>query len=230
MSAGTLFIVATPIGNLQDITLRAIYQLKSSEYIVCEDTRVTAKLLREIDAGKNKYLISYFEGNEDKRIPNIINLLKNGKDIVLVSDSGTPTISDPGFRLVRAARYENIDVKTIPGPSAAIAGLSISGLPTDKFVFLGFPPLKEGHRKKIFQNLKKSLSFVESTVIIYESPHKILKTLMNLKEVFGDIDIVVERELTKIYEEVRRKKLSELITEYGKNKPKGEMIVLFSLK
>lgn len=230
MHNGTLFIVATPIGNLQDITLRAITLLKETEYIACEDTRKAHVLLRSIGAEKNKFLISYFEGREDERIPNIINLLKNGKDVALISDAGTPGISDPGFRVVRSALKEGIAVRTVPGPSAGVSGLAISGLPTDKFVFLGFPPQKEGNRKKLFTNLEEALKIIEATVIIYESPHKILKTLKNLEEIFGDIEIVIERELTKIHEEVLRAKISEFREKYSRNKVKGELLILFSLK
>jgi|SRR3990167_7150519 len=227
---GTLYIVATPIGNLQDITLRAIKLLKETEYIACEDTRTANILLKSIGAEKNKFLISYFEGNEDARIPKIINLLKNGKDVALITDAGTPGISDPGFRVVRSALNEGIAVRTLPGPSAGISGIVISGLPTDKFIFLGFPPQKEANRKRLFTSLKEVLKIIEATVIIYESPHKILRTLKNLEEIFGNIEIVIERELTKIHEEVVRAKISEFIEKLNKNKIKGELIILFSLK
>ncbi|KKP94879.1 MAG: Ribosomal RNA small subunit methyltransferase I [Candidatus Levybacteria bacterium GW2011_GWA2_36_13] len=227
---GTLYIVATPIGNLQDITLRAIRLLKETEYITCEDTRKAHILLKSIGAEKNKFLISYFEGKEDERIPKIINLLKNGKDVALISDAGTPGISDPGFRVVRSALNEGIAVRTLPGPSAGISGLVISGLPTDKFIFLGFPPQKGGNRKRLFTNLKEVLKIIETTVIIYESPHKILRTLKNLEEIFGDIEVVIERELTKIHEEVVRAKISEFLDKYSRNKVKGELMILFSLK
>ena len=227
---GTLYIVATPIGNLQDITLRAIRLLKETEKITCEDTRKAHILLKSIGAEKNKFLISYFEGKEDERIPKIINLLKNGKDVALISDAGTPGISDPGFRVVRSALNEGIAVRTLPGPSAGISGLVISGLPTDKFIFLGFPPQKGGNRKRLFTNLKEVLKIIETTVIIYESPHKILRTLKNLEEIFGDIEVVIERELTKIHEEVVRAKISEFLDKYSRNKVKGELMILFSLK
>ena len=227
---GTLYIVATPIGNLQDITLRAIKLLKETEYIACEDTRTANILLKSIGAEKNKFLISYFEGNEDARIPKIINLLKNGKDVALITDAGTPGISDPGFRVVRSALNEGIAVRTLPGPSAGISGIVISGLPTDKFIFLGFPPQKEANRKRLFTSLKEVIKIIEETEIIYESPHKILRTLKNLEEIFGNIEIVIERELTKIHEEVVRAKISEFIEKLNKNKIKGELIILFSLK
>ncbi|HBB76111.1 MAG: Ribosomal RNA small subunit methyltransferase I [Candidatus Levybacteria bacterium GW2011_GWC1_40_19] len=227
---GILFIVATPIGNLQDITLRAIEVLKREEYIACEDTRMAARLLRHIGIRGDKMLVSYFEHNEEKRIPNIINVLKNGKNVALISDAGTPGISDPGFRLIRAVLREGIRVEAIPGPSALTTALVASGLPTDKFLFLGFLPLKEGNRIRLLQNLKKGLKLIESTVIIYESPHKIVKNLKSIMDVFGDIEITVARELTKIYEEVRTENVSVFITKYSENKPKGELVVLFTIK
>ena len=230
MNLGTLFIVSTPIGNLQDITLRAIETLKREEYIACEDTRVASKLLRHIGADHNKLLMSYFEHNEDKRIPNILNLLKNGKNVALISDSGTPGISDPGFRVVREAVKEGIRVEPIPGPSAVLSALVSSGLPTDKFLFLGFLPQKEGNRLKILNNLKKSLDLIESTVIIYESPYKIVTNLKNIMEVFGNIKITVAREMTKVYEEKEEGEIDYFIDKYEEKKPKGELTILFSIK
>ncbi len=230
MHAGTLYIVSTPIGNLQDITLRAVDILKKEEYIACEDTRVTSRLLKHIGASHNKFLISYYEQNEGKRIPNILNLLRNGKNVALVSDSGTPAVSDPGFRIIREAIKDGIKVETIPGPSAVLASLVSSGLPTDKFLFLGFLPLKEGNRIKLLKNLKKSLGFIEVTVVIYESPYKLLRSLKNIMDIFGDIEIVIARELTKVYEEKESGSISYFIDKYlGKN-PKGEFVLLFSLK
>jgi len=224
---GNLYIVATPIGNLQDITLRAVEILKNVDTIVCEDTRKTGILLKSLNI-ENKHLISYYEQNELKRIPEIVNALKNGLNIALVSDAGTPTISDPGFKLVRECVKENIKVESIPGASAAISSLVSSGLPTDKFIFVGYPPKKEGHRKKFFENIFKSIKILKSTVIIYEAPHKILRTLEEMKEVFGDIEIVVARELTKIHEEIRREKISDSIAHFKKNNPKGEFVILLN--
>ena len=227
---GTLFIVSTPIGNLQDITLRAIETLKETEYIACEDTRVASKLLKHIGASDSKFLISYYEQNEGKRIPNILNILRNGKNVALVSDSGTPAVSDPGFRIIREATTEGIRVEAIPGPSAVLASLVSSGLPTDKFLFLGFLPLKEGNRIKLFKNLKKSLGFIETTVVIYESPYKLLRSLKNVMDIFGNIEVVIARELTKIYEEKESGNISYFIDKYSKKNPKGEFVLLFSLK
>ncbi len=226
---GILYIVATPIGNLQDITQRAIKTLQSVDVIACEDTRKTGILLSQvipIESPKPR-LISYYEQNELQRIPEIIAALKDGLNIALVSDAGTPTISDPGFKLVREAIKEGIKVESIPGPSSVITALTVSGLPTDKFLFVGYPPRKPGHREKMFQDLKK-LS-VKTTIILFEAPHKILRTLEELKNVFGDIDIVLCRELTKIHEEIRREKLSSAIDHFSKIVPKGEFVVVFNL-
>lgn len=237
-STGTLYIVATPLGNLQDISLRALELLKNAEYIACEDTRRAGSLLKaitefvepseELNTPK-PMLISYYEQNEFQRIPNILNLLINGKDVVLISDAGTPTISDPGFRLVRECIVQNIPVVSVPGPSAPITALAASGLPTDKFLFLGYPPHKPGHRKALFENIKKVSELISQTVILFEAPHKLIKTLEELQEVLGDIDIVVERELTKIHEEIRREKISQSIEHFKKQAPKGEFVILFHL-
>jgi len=227
-----LYVVATPIGNLDDITFRALNTLFSVDLILCEDTRKTFSLLKHFQKDEQKIpeLVSYFEENELKRIPEAIFQLKLGKEIALVTNSGMPTISDPGFKLVRECKKENIRVVSIPGPSSPIAALSISGLPTDKFLFLGFLPNKQSHRIKIFENVKKSFESVSSTVIFFESPFRLVKTLSDLKEVFGDIEIVLCRELTKVYEEVKKEKISKLIKDYSLKDPKGEFVVLFSLK
>jgi len=228
---GTLRIVATPIGNLQDITLRAIDIIKKTEYIACEDTRKTTILLKSLSEKfgslGDKFMFSLYEENEVKRIPDVLNLLENNQDVALISDAGTPLISDPGFKLVRECLNRGITVETIPGPSSVISALVVSGLPTDKFTFVGFLPKKPGHREKFLQNLKSSQSLVKTTIILFESPFRLIKTLEEIEKVFGDIEVVVARELTKIYQEVRRQKLSELIKHYQKQKPKGEIIVLF---
>jgi len=231
---GNLYIVATPIGNLQDITLRAIDTLKKADFIACEDTRKTGMLLKMLEipsmglAGSR--LISYYEQNEFKRIPQIINSIKSGSSIALVSDAGTPTISDPGFKLVRECIKEGIKVESIPGPSAVVSSLVSSGLPTDKFIFMGYPPKKQGHRMKFFRNISSIAQIIEPTVILFESPHRLIGTLRELEEVFGDIGIVVCRELTKIYEEIRREKISESISHFEKTNPKGEFVILLNKK
>lgn len=230
MHKGILYIVATPIGNLQDITLRAISILKSVNYIACEDTRKTGFLLKSIGSEQKPMLISYYEQNELIRIPNIINILKNGQDVALVSDSGTPTISDPGFKLVRECLNEGINVISVPGPSAVVSALVSSGLPTDKFTFLGFLPKKEGHRLKLLQKLKEANKDLESTVIIYEAPHRLVKSLSSIQEAFGNIQIVLMRELTKIHEERISDSIDNLIEKYSGKNPKGEFVILFNLK
>lgn len=227
-----LFIVATPIGNLQDISLRAIEVLDSVDFILCEDTRKTAILLRSIakrfpEFKNQAKLVSYYEENELKRIPEVIDLLKKDFNFALVSDAGTPTISDPGFKLVREAIKEKIKVESIPGASSVITALTISGLPTDKFMFIGFLPKKPGHREKLLKNVKTAVQTVEQTVIFFESPFRIVKTLEELQGIFGDMDIVTARELTKIYEEIRREKISEALLHFNKSNPRGEFVVLF---
>lgn len=228
---GILYIVATPIGNMQDITLRAIKVLQSVDVIACEDTRKTGILLSQIlPVGANRpKLVSYYEQNELQRIPEVVAALKDDLKIALVSDAGTPTVSDPGFKLVRECIGEGIKVESIPGASSVIAALTVSGLPTDKFLFLGYPPRKPGHRKTLFENVKETLKLVKSTIIFFEAPHKIIHTLEALKETFGDVDIVICRELTKTYEEVRREKISTSIEHFTKTIPKGEFVILLNL-
>ncbi|MBI2621692.1 MAG: 16S rRNA (cytidine(1402)-2'-O)-methyltransferase [Candidatus Levybacteria bacterium] len=227
---GTLFIVATPIGNLQDITLRAINILKKVNYIACEDTRKTGTLLKSLGIENHHMLVSYYEQVEMARIPNILNILKNGQDLALISDSGTPGISDPGFRLVRLALEEGINVISIPGPSAVVSALVSSGLPTDKFIFLGFLPKKEGKRLKLLRNLKEANSNLEATAVIYEAPHKLVKTLKSLQEVFGNLEITLMRELTKIHEERINDNVENLKKKYETEAVRGEFVILFSPK
>lgn len=226
---GTLYVVSTPIGNLEDITLRAIRVLFRVDAIACEDTRKTGRLLSKIGPGKLKpKFLSYFEENEARRIPEIINLLKNGKNVALVSNAGTPTISDPGFKLVRACLEAKIRVEPIPGPSAVLAALVSSGLATDKFLFLGYLPKKQGKRIRLIENLKKTDESLPKTKIIYVSPYRLLKVLKDIKGVYGDIEVVLTRELTKIHEEIRKEKIDYLINHYLKTKPKGELVILIS--
>lgn len=234
---GILYIVSTPIGNLQDIGIRAIKILTEIRYIACEDTRKTGFLLGKIrdiysklypdnQIKERPYLISYFEQNEERRISEIINLLKNNQNIALVSDAGTPAISDPGFKLIREAIKEGARVESIPGPSSVVSALIVSGLPTDKFFFAGYPPKKSGHRKSLFIKLKKTKEEFKFTIILFEAPHKLLRTLMEIREVFGDIELVLARELTKAFEEIKRDKISSLIEYFQGKKPKGEFVIL----
>jgi 16S rRNA (cytidine1402-2'-O)-methyltransferase len=217
---GTLYIVATPIGNLKDITLRALDILRSVEAIACEDTRQTGKLLAHYGIKKN--LISYFEYNKIRRSQQLIGLLKNGHSIALVTDSGTPAISDPGFYIARLASAEGIRISPVPGPSALTAALSASGVPTDRFVFEGFLPPKKTARRNKLASLKKE----KRTIIFYESPHRLKKTLFDVKDIFGDITICICRELTKIYEEVKKNKVSELLDYFSGEKQRGEFVVI----
>ncbi|HUD04567.1 MAG TPA: 16S rRNA (cytidine(1402)-2'-O)-methyltransferase [Patescibacteria group bacterium] len=228
---GILYIVSTPIGNLQDITLRVIDIIKETEYIACEDTRKTGFLIKSLSekfgSFGEKFLFSVYEENEVKRIPEVLNVLQNGKNVVLVSDAGTPLISDPGFKLVRKCIIQGIRVESIPGPSSVISALVVSGLPSDKFTFVGFLPKKPGHRLTLLKNLHQSLELIKSTVILFESPFRLVKTLGELQTVFGDRDVVVVRELTKIHEEVKRGKITEMEIHFKKTSPKGEIVILF---
>lgn len=217
---GKLFVVATPIGNLKDITFRAIETLKLVTLIACEDTRHTKKLLSHYSI--NTPTTSYFEYNKIQKGEYLLKLLKEGKDIALVSDSGTPGISDPGFNIVRLAIENNIPVSIIPGPSAIISGLVLSGMPTDSFVFEGFLAQKPGKRR----NELKALNGEKRTIVLYESPHRILKTLKDILDIMGDRDIAISREVTKVFEETIRLKASEAIEHFTKNEPRGEFIIV----
>ena len=224
--AGILYVVSTPIGNLQDISLRAVEILKNVDIIACEDTRKTGLLLQNLKIPK-KLLLSYYEENEIKKIPQIINELKFGKNVALVTNAGTPTVSDPGFKLVRECISQSIKVIPIPGPSAFLAALVASGFPTDKFLFLGYLPKKDLKRRKLLENFKK-ISF-SCTLILFESPKRVIKLLKEIELIFGDINLVLARELTKIFEEFLRGKPSELIKKLEKNPPKGEITVLLNI-
>ena len=217
---GKLYIVSTPIGNLQDITVRAVKILSSVDLVLCEDTRHTGLLLQKLNISAK--LVPYYDEIEDKRIPEVIDWLENGKNIALVSDSGTPLISDPGFRLVRECVKRGIKVESIPGPSAALAALTSSGLPPDKFIFLGYPPEKQSARLELFKKLSPNI-----TTIFYCAPHKLATTLTDMKTVLGDLEIVVCRELTKIHEEIWRGRLTNAISHF--KAPKGEFVVLFNI-
>jgi 16S rRNA (cytidine1402-2'-O)-methyltransferase len=226
---GILYIVSTPIGNLQDITLRAIKTLQNVDVIACEDTRKTGILLSQIlpIGVKKPRFVSYYEQNELQRIPEVVAAIKDGLNIALVSDAGTPTISDPGFKLIRECVKEGIKIESLPGASSVITALTVSGLPTDKFLFVGYPPKKPGHRKTLFENLTKLP--IKTTIILFEGPHHIIRTLEGMKEIFGDIDVVICRELTKIYEEIRREEISESLEHFTKTTPKGEFVILLNL-
>jgi 16S rRNA (cytidine1402-2'-O)-methyltransferase len=215
-----LYIVSTPIGNLKDITFRAVETLKSVDLIAAEDTRHTKILLDAYQI--QRPLTSFFEHNQIKKADNLLGLLKMGKSIALVSDAGTPGISDPGFLMVRLAQENNIPITVIPGASACITALTASGLPAHRFVFEGFLPPKSGSRCNKLLALKDE----ERTIIFYESPHRLLKTLKDMQDVWNDPIIVVARELTKKFEEIRKDKTSLLIEHFTVHSPKGEFVLL----
>lgn len=218
-NTGQLFVVGTPIGNLEDVTLRAISTLQSVDIILAEDTRNSKKLL---DAHKiETKMISYHEHSNDKEIKKIIDLLLEGKDLALISDAGTPTISDPGYGLIRDCIKHDIVIVPIPGVSAVTAAMSVSGLPSDSFTFVGFLPQKKGRLKKI-----ELLKNIENTVILFESPYRLEKTLNQLLEHLGNRSVVVGRELTKLYEEVIRGNLTGVIKYFSKSKVKGEIVIM----
>jgi len=215
-----LYIVPTPIGNLEDITLRAIRILKECDLILAEDTRNTIYLLKHLQI--NKPLKSYHQHNEHKILQEIISLIQEGKNIALVSDAGTPAISDPGFLLVRECIAANIDVETLPGPTAFVPALVNSGFPCDNFIFIGFLPVKKGRSTKL-----KSLIEETKTIILYESPYRLVKALEELKATLGDErKASVSRELSKLFEETKRGTLQELITYFSLKTVKGEIVIV----
>jgi len=225
---GILYIIATPIGNLGDITLRALEVLKSVDLVVCEDTRQTVKLLNHYQI--KKPLVSYFQHSKLSKIEYIAEKLREGKNVALVTDAGTPGISDPGGILVSklTSEYvnkEEIKVVPIPGPCAAIAALSVSGFPTDKFVFMGFPPHKKG-REKYF----KEVASAEHTVVFYESTHRILKALEQIKSLIPERQIMVAREITKMFESIYRGTAGEVLEILNSDKDnfKGEFVVVIN--
>ncbi len=218
-----LYIVSTPIGNLKDITLRAIETLNSVDLIAAEDTRHTKTLLSKYEI--KTPLTSYYEYNKTSKSAYILNLLKEEKDVALVSDAGTPGISDPGYVLIKIAKENNIAVTAIPGPTAFVAALTVSGLPANNFCFEGFLPVKSVARQKklkTFENEKR-------TMLFYEAPHRVIKTLEDIKNVLGDPVVVCARELTKKFEEVKKGKASELISYFLKKSPRGEFVFVLNL-
>src|SRR5467141_991071 len=217
---GCLYLVATPIGNLEDITLRAIRILKEADIIACEDTRQTQKLLQHY--GIRKEMVSYHEHNELTRSPELAIELEQGAKIALVSDAGTPGISDPGHRLVTLCLRHHIPVVPIPGPSALVAALAASGLPTEEFLFVGFLPPRAGARRKALDALKAE----SRTLIFYEAPHRVVETLADATEILGPRPAVIAREVTKIHEEFLRGPLAELLESARKRAPRGEITLL----
>lgn len=216
---GVLYIVSTPIGNLEDITLRALRILKEISLIAAEDTRLTRKLLTHYNISTST--VSYYEHNKFARIPKIIDHLNTGKDVAVVTDAGTPGISDPAYKLIRAAIEIGSRIEAIPGPSASITALTASGLPTDRFIFEGFLPRKKGRKAKLTR-----LSAIEATVIFYESPKRIVRTLKDILEFMGDRPAVIGRELTKLHEEMIRGNVSKLLSHFTQKTPRGEFVIM----
>ena len=218
--SGKLYVVPTPIGNLEDITLRALRVLKEVDLVLAEDTRVSLKLLNHFEISVGVY--AYHLNNEHHTTKKWIDQLKEGKQIALVSDAGTPAISDPGFLLVRASIAEGVEVECLPGATAFVPALVMSGLPCDRFVFEGFLPPKKGRVTRL-----EHLATQNKTVVFYESPHKILKTLKQCAEIFGaDRPASISRELTKMYEETLRGSLTELIDHFEETAPRGEFVLV----
>jgi 16S rRNA (cytidine1402-2'-O)-methyltransferase len=217
---GKLYVVGTPIGNLEDITLRAIRTLKAVDLIACEDTRRTQKLLNVYKIPTRT--ISYHQHNEMTRAPELIIRMEEGSSIALVTDAGMPGVSDPGFRLVHLAIRHSIPVVPVPGASAFVAALAASGLPVDKFRFLGFLPSKKGERKKALEDLKNA----PKTLVFYEAPHRLLEMLKDAREILGEREVVIAREVTKVHEEFVRGTLGTAIEYLKKKTVKGEITVL----
>jgi len=215
-----LYIVPTPIGNLKDITLRGLEVLQKVDGIICEDSRRTSLLLNHFQIHKPLLVLNDY--NEVKVFPQVIDKLLSGQNLALVSDAGTPLISDPGYKLVRECTRRGIKVDSLPGPSSILPALTLSGLPPDMFTFLGYLPEKQGHRLTTLKKLDKKMTY-----IIFVAPHKLLKTLEDLKESQGDVEVVLTHELTKIHQSVDRKLISVWLTQL-KN-PRGEYMLLFSL-
>jgi 16S rRNA (cytidine1402-2'-O)-methyltransferase len=218
--AGCLYLVATPIGNLEDITLRAVRVLKEADLIACEDTRQTQKLLQHY--GIHKEMVSYHEHNELTRAPELVIQLEQGAEVALVSDAGMPVVTDPGYRLVAQCLRHHIPVIPIPGPSAFVAALAASGLPTEEFLFVGFLPSRAGARRKKLEALKAE----PRVVVLYEAPHRLAETLSDAAEILGSRPAVVAREVTKIHEEFLRGSLAELRDAARKRTPRGEITLV----
>ena len=219
-----LYIISTPIGNLQDITLRAIEALKTVDIIAAEDTRQSKILLDHY--GIQKPVTSFFDHNQKIKGERLLGILREGKSVALITDAGTPGISDPGYSLIKLAYDNDIPVTVVPGVTALITALTLSGLPAHRFIFEGFlPPKTVGRRKKL-----QSLKAEEGTIIFYESPHRLLKALEDIKEVLDDPTMVVARELTKKFEEVKKGKASQLLAHFTAHPPRGEFVLLLNFK
>ena len=232
---GELYLVSTPIGNLEDITVRAIKTIFSVSTIVCEDTRITGQLIHElkntyasfVDTSLRHTFISYRNTNEVHMVPEIIQKLKNGDNVILMSDSGTPLISDPGYRIIQEALKRGFPIQIIPGVTAFVTALTGSGLPLNIITFVGYLPEKPQKRLEFLRKIRISYASVLSTYALYVAPHKLRKTLEDMRSIFGNIPIVAARELTKLHEEFKRGTLDECLAYF--NNPRGEFVILFDL-
>ncbi len=216
---GKLFVVATPIGNLQDFTFRAVETLQNVHCIFAEDTRTSKKLINHYNI--NTKLFSYHDHSSEHEIARVIDILNSDNDVALISDAGTPTISDPGYSLIRACIDKDIEIVPIPGASALTTAISASGLPSDSFTFIGFLPAKKGRVKKI-----TLLKNIDNTIVLFESPHRLIKTLNQLRVELGERPVVVARELTKLYEEIIRGNFNSTIEFFESKKIKGELVII----
>lgn len=219
-----LYIIPTPIGNLKDITLRSIEALQNCDGVICEDSRRTATLLNHYQITKPFLVLNDY--NEAKQFPEIIEKLKLGQNLALVSDAGTPLINDPGYKLVRECIAQKIEVDSLPGPASPIVALTLSGLPPDKFTFMGYPPDKPSHRQKFYEKIAELSNILPVTFIVFVAPFKLFKTLSEMEEIYGDMEVTLAAELTKIFQKVKTKKISEWIRDFGSKPPKGEWIML----
>lgn len=219
-----LYIIATPIGNLQDISPRAVEILQQADVIACEDTRVSRKLFSLLGLPLNKKFIKYEDHSEEKLAQSVIDLISSGSAVALISDAGSPLISDPGYKLVRKCREQNIYVTAIPGACAVITALQLSGLPTNRFMFAGFIPNKDKARTDLFNELKS----IDTTLVFYETAPRLLKTLKQAAQIFGTREIAVARELTKMYEETVGGYIPEVIKYFTANEPRGEFVVMIA--
>ncbi|KKS64866.1 16S rRNA (cytidine(1402)-2'-O)-methyltransferase [Candidatus Daviesbacteria bacterium RIFCSPLOWO2_01_FULL_43_38] len=222
-----LYIVPTPIGNLKDITLRALEVLKEVDGIICEDTRRTGLLLSHFQIKKPLLVLNDY--NEATTVPRLIAQLQSSQNLALVSDAGTPLVSDPGYKLVRECLTQGIAVDSLPGPSSILPALTLSGLPPDKFIFLGYLPEKPGHRLELLKKLTLIHESIRVTYIAYVAPHKLMKTLEDMQEVNGDIEVVLAHELTKIHQSVKMETITNWLEVFKKQPPKGEYVLLFNL-
>ena len=220
ITRGRLIVTATPIGNLEDITFRALRVLQEADLIAAEDTRVTRKLLSRYEIKTR--MVSLYEQNERGRIPELIAKIEAGQTIAQVSDAGTPGISDPGYRLIKACLDAGVDVEVVPGPTASITALVASGLPTDRFLFLGFPPPKTVGRRKWLGEVAEE----RGTLVMYESPHRVKQTLADIAEVLGDRPVALAREMTKMFEETIRGTAGEILDKLGDKNVKGEIVLV----